>query len=127
MSMRRCLSSLPRENGSALIEAVAIGSVIFLVVASALVSSIRVTIAGTEAREAARVGAVHAARHDGVAAAKRLAGTLFPGASVHARRDADSVAVSVVNRVILSHPAGAAAVEVVGSARVPLAPFRSRG
>ncbi len=123
--MPRCPLSLPREDGSALIEAVVIGSVVFLVVAGALVSSIRVTIAGTEVREAARVGAIHAARHDDAASAEALSRALYPGALVQAVQEADTLTVSVVNRVALPHPAGSVTVRVAGRAEVPLAPFRS--
>ncbi len=114
-----------REQGSALIESVVIGSAIFLIVVTAVVSSIRIAISGSEANEAARAGAVHAARHDDVASAEAVSRSLFPGIDIDVRREADSVVVTAVAPVVLPHPGGSIRGHVTGRARMPLAPFRS--
>lgn len=124
-SRRRCRSSWSHDRGSALIESLVVGSIVFLVVMSAVASSIRITVIGNEADEAARAGAIHAARHDDPSAAVIVSETLFPGAKIRARRDATGVNVSVVAPVVVSHPAGTTVFQVTGDASMPLAPFRS--
>lgn len=123
--MRRCQLSLLREEGSAVIEALVIGSVTFLIVIATASAAIRITVAGSEIQEAARAGAVHAARHDHPEAARTLVSTLFPGVDVSARRSADRFEVAASTLMAVPHPFGPARVVVNGRAAMPLAPFRS--
>lgn len=117
--------SSPRDHGSALIEAVVIGSVVFLIVLAATGSAIRVAVRGGEVTEAARVAAVHAARHDDVEAALDLAGSLFPDFDVDAGRTDGSIFVAAGAGISLPHLDGIVYRYLVGRAEMPLAPFRS--
>lgn len=118
------MSSL-RESGSALIEAVVIASVSFLVIAAAVSASIRIAVSGAELQEAARAGAVHAARHGDVEAAREVAASLYPGVDITAVRIGDRI-VTVATRLLdLPHPRGRVQAAIVGRAEMPLAPFRS--
>ncbi|MCH7583931.1 MAG: hypothetical protein IH941_02085 [Acidobacteria bacterium] len=117
--------SLHRELGSALIEALVIGSVSFLVIVAALSASIRIAVSGAELQEAARAGAVHAARHGDVDSARQVAAALFPGIGISALRIDDRIVVVATVLVDLPHPQGRAQAALVGRAEMPLAPFRS--
>ena len=117
--------SLHRESGSALIEALVIASASFLVIVAAVSASIRIAVSGTELYEAARAGAVHAARHGDVDSAREVAGALFPGIDISARRVDDRVVVVAAAWIDLPHPEGQSQAALVGRAEMPLAPFRS--
>lgn len=119
--MRRSSSS--PERGSALIEAVVIGSFVFIVVAASVSAAIEVALAGGDAATAARVAAVHSARHSGPDAAIEMAAR--SGRGVSAEREGDAIRVSVVTAVELPHPDGLVSRVVVGRGEMPLAPFRS--
>jgi len=118
------LSSL-RESGSALIDVVVIGSVSFLLVAVAVSASIRIVLSGAELQEAARAGAVHAARHRDVESARTVAAALYPGIDISAVRIDDRIITSATVMLDLPHPRGRAQAHLVGRADMPLAPFRS--
>lgn len=118
------MSSL-RESGSALIEAVVIASVSFLVIAMAVSASIRIVVTGAELQEAARAGAVHAARHGDVDAARTMAAALYPGIDITARRSGDRIITVAVLLTDLPHPQGRTQAALAGRAEMPLAPFRS--
>jgi hypothetical protein len=113
-------SSLRRDRGSVLIETVAVGSIAFLVVLSAISAAIDVSLAGTAASGVARRSAVHAARHGGLDSAAELAGR-----SATVMRDGDVIHVVVAPSVAVSHPGGIRTIDVLAGADVPLAPFRS--
>jgi len=118
------LSSL-RESGSALIEAVVIASVSFLVVVAAISASIRVAIHGAELQEAARAGAIHAARHGDIDSARSMADTLYPGIEISANRIDDRIVTVAAVLLEVPHSEGLRLIGVVGRAEMPLAPFRS--
>ena len=117
--------SLPRESGSALIEALVIASVSFLVIVAAVSASIRVAVSGAELQEAARAGAVHAARHGDADSAREVAAALFPGINISSLRINDRIVVVATVLTDLPHPQARAQVALVGRAEMPLAPFRS--
>lgn len=116
--MRR--SSWRRDTGSALIEAVAIGSVVFLAVVAAVSATIELGLRGSAAEQAARSSAVHAARHADLVAAEDMAGR-----GGDATRDGDTIRVVVVTGAGLPHPDGTAWTSIIGRSAMPLAPFRS--
>ena len=118
--MRRSSSS--HEQGSALIEALVIGSFVFIVVVASVASAIDVALGGGEAQQAARTAAVHAARHAGPMVAIEMVG---PGFDVDATREGDTIAVHATSAVALPHPDGLLRFDVGGTAEMPLAPFRS--
>jgi hypothetical protein len=107
------------------IEALVIGSAVFIIVIAAVTAVVRITVIGSEAAEAARTAAVHAARHDDVASAAEVARSLFPSHDVIAVRRDDSIAVETRVPVRLAHPDGSRTLVVEASAEMPLAPFRS--
>ncbi len=113
------------ESGSALIEAVVIASVSFLVVAAAVSASIRIVVNGAELQEAARAGAVHAARHGDADSARAVAAALYPGIDITARQSGDRIITLATLLTDLPHPGGPAQAALVGRAEMPLAPFRS--
>jgi hypothetical protein len=119
--MRR--SSSTPDRGSALIEAVVIGSFVFIVVAAAVSATVEVAVAGGTAVEAARVLGVHAARHEGPEAAERLAGS--KSLDLDATSSGGVIHVVVTDRVGLPHPGGLRSVDVIGVTDVPMAPYRS--
>lgn len=119
--MRR--SSSNPEGGSALIEAVVIGSFVFIVVMAAVSATIRVSLTGEELASSARIAAVHSARHSDPAVAESMAA--WSGHDASADRVGDSIRVVVVTRVDLPHPDGRANRLLVGRGEMPLAPFRS--
>ena len=102
-----------------------VGSAVFLVVLSILAASIRITVAGSEAAEAARAAAVHAARHDDVDSARSVAERLFPDHGVTARVVGNHVEVTVSFVTPVAHPVAPVRVRVSAAARMPMAPFRS--
>lgn len=114
-----------REAGSALIEAVVIASISFLVVVAAVSASIRIAIHGAELQEAARAGAIHAARHGDIKSARSMADALYPGVEISADRIDDRIVVVAGVLVELPHLDGPRPIGVVGRAEMPLAPFRS--
>jgi hypothetical protein len=118
------LSSL-REAGSALIEAVVIASVSFLIVVAAVSASIRVAIHGAELQEAARSGSIHAARHGDSESARSMAEALYPGIEISANRIDDRIVTVAAVLLDLPHLDGPARIGVIGRAEMPLAPFRS--
>lgn len=113
-------SSSIRERGSALIEALIIGSFVFLVVMAAISSMIEVAIEGGAGAARSRIGAVHAARHADVVSAESMAGR-----GAEATDEGDALGVIVLSRVELPHPDGAMWQTLFGRASMPLAPFRS--
>lgn len=119
------LSSSRPDRGSALIEALVIGSFVFVVVVAAVSSSIRVVTTGAAARQAARVAAVHAARHGDTVAAGELARSLMSGGEVTVRRSGYAIQVVIGRTIEVPHPDGILPLTVIGEATVPLAPFRS--
>ncbi len=118
------MSSL-RESGSALIEAVVIASASFLIIIAAISASIRVAIHGAELQEAARSGAIHAARHSDLESARSVAEALYPGIEISANRVGDRIITVAAIQLDLPHSSGVTRIEIVGRAEMPLAPFRS--
>jgi 5-enolpyruvylshikimate-3-phosphate synthase len=108
-----------------LIEVVVIASASFLIVVAAISASIRVAIHGTELQEAARSGAVHAARHGDLESARSMAEALYPGIEISAKRIDDRVVTVATALLDLPHSDGKARIGVTGRAEMPLAPFRS--
>jgi hypothetical protein len=113
------------ERGSALIEALVIASASFLIIVAAVSASIRIAVSGAELQEAARAGAVHAARHGDADSAREVAAALFPGIDISALRINDRIVVATIARIDLPHPEGRAQAALVGRAEMQLAPFRS--
>lgn len=113
------------EAGSALIEALVIGSVSFLVIAATVSASIRIAVSGAELQEAARAGAVHAARHGDVESARAMTASLYPGVDVDVRRIDDRIVTSAALLLELPGADRPRQVTIVGRAEMPLAPFRS--
>lgn len=75
--------------------------------------------------EAADAAAVHAARHDDVAAAERVVRELYPGSGVSAIRMGGSIVVRVADVVRVAHPDASRSLDIVVSSAMPVAPFRS--
>ncbi|MEE8497063.1 MAG: hypothetical protein V3S62_00860 [Acidimicrobiia bacterium] len=117
--------SSPRDSGSALIEALVIASALFLIIVAAVSASIRIAVSGAELQEAARAGAVHAARHGDADSAREVAAALFPGIDISALRIDDRIVVVATALIDLPHPEGRAQAALVGRAEMQLAPFRS--
>lgn len=115
-----CRSSSSRDHGSALIEAIVIGSFVFIIVLAAVSATIELSVVGGDAQESARVGAVHAARHAGPSSAEE-----FGGLGTRADRVGDSIRVVVVPAITVPHPDGTRGIGIAPSAAMPLAPFRS--
>ena len=108
-----------------MIEALIIGSATFLIVIAAVSAAIRIAAVGAEVQEAARAGAIHAARHDQPAAARSLIEVLYPGVVIDARQTAGGIEVAASVLLDVAHPLGPTRVVINGRARMPLAPFRS--
>lgn len=116
-------SSSNPEKGSALIEAVVIGSFVFIVVVAAVSAAIDVAIRGGEVTEGARVAAVHSARHAGPETAVAMAAG--SGSTVSASRRGEAIDVAVAALVEVPHPDGPRPLGLSGRATMPLAPYRS--
>ena len=119
--MRRSLSG--PDRGSALVEATLIGSLVFLIATAAAAAAIEVSIRGGEARESADVIALQAARHGDLRASDRVLSTVDTGVVLSG--SGDSIRVVVTTQVMLPHPGGSVANDLVGVAEVPIAPYRS--
>jgi hypothetical protein len=113
-------SSWNRDSGSALIEAVVIGALVFLTVMTAVSAAIDIAVIGGGAQASARDAAVHAARHAGPDAAEDLAGRRS-----NASRIGDSMQVTVSTDIVVPHPHGLLRLGITPVAEIPLAPFRS--
>jgi hypothetical protein len=113
-------SSSNRDRGSALIEAVVVGSVVFIAVLAAVAAAIDVAVVGGHAQAAAHNAAVHAARHAGPAAAVPISG---PHSRVE--RIGDDISVIVTPMLVVPHLDGLRRVGILATAVVPIAPFRS--
>lgn len=114
------------QRGSALLETVAVGFVVLIVVGQALVTLGRLESAGLAADEAARHAATWATRHGDLASAEQIAIDFLPDARVTANRNGDDVVVQVAVDVPLLGPNGSPVTRTVyGRASAPISPYRS--
>lgn len=122
-----CPSSLHRdEQGSALLEVITLGSAIVILVTTLAMGAVSVIETGESARAAARTGAVWGARYGDEELTEETALSQAPdGSLVSAVRDRDVIRVVVRSPLTLFSPTGAQLGHVVGTAGMPIAPYRS--
>ncbi|MGH8934854.1 MAG: hypothetical protein ACRDXD_01055 [Acidimicrobiia bacterium] len=109
------------ERGSAFLEVLVLGFLIFLMVTQALVIAGRLQAAGEMATEAAQVAALEAARHGDITTAREVAERLAPGSAVSTRLSGDQVLVEV--SVVVPLPGHS--VSLVGRGAASVSPYRS--
>ncbi|MEN8113629.1 MAG: hypothetical protein ABFS21_04525 [Actinomycetota bacterium] len=115
------------ERGAVLIGTLAIGFLFVLVIAQAILTVGRLSVASNEAAEVASYAAQHGARYGGPDEAADLARDLIPGADVDASSTGSSLEVVVRVRVPLVGPEGSPIERTVtGRAVASLSPYRSR-